>query len=114
MLHITGEYIITKDPGVKPTRRERILSFLWPVTVTSELEGADWIQVHYLDRVYKLRFNRLTEVRVRHVRSVEYDDMQKYRDQGCTKPPAGWWCSREPSHDGPCAARQIGAENRAS
>lgn len=24
---------------------------------------------------------------------------------GCTVPPEGWWCSREPGHDGPCAAR---------
>lgn len=25
----------------------------------------------------------------------------------CNKPeiPEGWWCSREPGHDGPCAAR---------
>lgn len=23
----------------------------------------------------------------------------------CTLPPSGWWCSREPGHDGPCAAR---------
>lgn len=25
----------------------------------------------------------------------------------CTIPPAGWSCSREPGHDGPCAARRI-------
>lgn len=23
----------------------------------------------------------------------------------CTVPPAGWWCSRAPNHEGPCAAR---------
>lgn len=23
----------------------------------------------------------------------------------CPVPPPGWWCSREPGHDGPCAAR---------
>jgi hypothetical protein len=23
----------------------------------------------------------------------------------CTIPPAGWSCSREPGHEGPCAAR---------
>jgi hypothetical protein len=27
-------------------------------------------------------------------------------DLGCTMPPAGWWCSIEPGHDGPCAARE--------
>lgn len=27
-------------------------------------------------------------------------------DQGCRIPPAGWWCSRERGHEGPCAARQ--------
>lgn len=26
----------------------------------------------------------------------------------CEIPPAGWWCSREPGHDGPCAARSTG------
>lgn len=25
----------------------------------------------------------------------------------CEIPPAGWWCSREKGHDGPCAARLI-------
>jgi hypothetical protein len=25
-------------------------------------------------------------------------------DQGCTVPPEGWYCTREPGHDGPCAA----------
>ncbi len=25
----------------------------------------------------------------------------------CTYPPAGWWCSFEADHDGPCAARPI-------
>lgn len=24
----------------------------------------------------------------------------------CTLPPAGYWCSRGPGHDGPCAARE--------
>jgi hypothetical protein len=24
----------------------------------------------------------------------------------CEVPPAGWWCSRVPVHDGPCAARE--------
>lgn len=23
----------------------------------------------------------------------------------CRRPPTGWYCSREPGHDGPCAAR---------
>ena len=23
----------------------------------------------------------------------------------CNRPPDGWWCSRKPGHDGPCAAR---------
>ena len=27
-------------------------------------------------------------------------------DLGCKLPPRGWWCSREPGHDGPCAARR--------
>jgi hypothetical protein len=26
----------------------------------------------------------------------------------CTLPPEGWACSREPGHDGPCAARPEG------
>lgn len=24
----------------------------------------------------------------------------------CHLPPVGWWCSRQPGHDGPCAARR--------
>jgi len=28
--------------------------------------------------------------------------------QGCELPPEGWWCSREPGHEGPCAARENG------
>ncbi len=26
----------------------------------------------------------------------------------CTMPPPGWWCSRAPGHEGPCAARPDG------
>lgn len=26
----------------------------------------------------------------------------------CEVPPEGWWCSREPGHEGPCAARAVG------
>lgn len=29
------------------------------------------------------------------------------RYQGCNVPPTGWWCSREPNHEGPCAARPL-------
>lgn len=29
------------------------------------------------------------------------------RYKGCNVPPAGWWCSREPNHEGPCAARPL-------
>lgn len=29
------------------------------------------------------------------------------RDLKCKMPPPGWWCSRTPGHDGPCAARQL-------
>lgn len=25
----------------------------------------------------------------------------------CQVPPAGWWCSRQESHEGPCAARSL-------
>lgn len=28
-------------------------------------------------------------------------------NQGCKLPPSGWYCSREPGHQGPCAARQV-------
>ncbi len=31
-------------------------------------------------------------------------------DQGCEKPPVGWYCSRKPGHEGPCAARQTRTE----
>jgi hypothetical protein len=25
----------------------------------------------------------------------------------CHRPPPGWWCSRDPGHEGPCAARPL-------
>lgn len=35
----------------------------------------------------------------------EYDRRVKAGE--CLRPPTGWWCSREPGHDGPCAAHRI-------
>lgn len=29
----------------------------------------------------------------------------------CTIPPSGWWCSRKPGHEGPCAAREFEQSN---
>lgn len=29
----------------------------------------------------------------------------------CTRPPAGWWCSREEGHEGPCPTRPTGVMN---
>lgn len=29
-------------------------------------------------------------------------------DLGCPLPPPGWYCSREPGHEGPCPARRTG------
>ena len=29
----------------------------------------------------------------------------------CTLPPAGWFCSREENHAGPCAVRQLDSNN---
>jgi len=29
------------------------------------------------------------------------------QDRGCTLPPEGWYCTREPGHEGPCAAHAI-------
>lgn len=31
------------------------------------------------------------------------------RNYGCPLPPPGWWCSRTPGHEGPCAARPVAA-----
>jgi hypothetical protein len=39
---------------------------------------------------------------------IEYTklhDKMAYSSAFCSKAPYGWWCSREPGHDGPCAAR---------
>lgn len=30
--------------------------------------------------------------------------------QNCRRGTIGWWCSREPGHEGPCAARRAGEE----
>jgi hypothetical protein len=32
----------------------------------------------------------------------------------CTVPPEGWWCSREPGHEGPCAARPTSVREAAA
>lgn len=32
----------------------------------------------------------------------------KPSEEMCDHPPYGWWCSRTPGHEGPCAAREIG------
>lgn len=31
----------------------------------------------------------------------------------CSVPPEGWWCSRQPGHEGPCATRPVGEGNDA-
>lgn len=37
------------------------------------------------------------------------DPVIHYEDDsyGCGRPPRGWTCSREPMHEGPCAASQV-------
>jgi hypothetical protein len=42
----------------------------------------------------------------KHAMTREQDTDTLPLDLGCTMPPAGWWCSIEPGHDGPCAARE--------
>jgi len=37
----------------------------------------------------------------------DYYEGLAHNNQGCNRPPPGWWCSREPDHDGPCAARPV-------
>lgn len=32
---------------------------------------------------------------------------EQYDEGICTIPPQGWWCSRTPGHEGPCAARPL-------
>jgi hypothetical protein len=44
-----------------------------------------------------------------HVRRIIADNADILARLGdaprCDRPPEGWWCSREPGHKGPCAAR---------
>lgn len=42
---------------------------------------------------------------------VRYQFPPSMRKPGCTLPPAGWYCTREPGHEGPCAAWPIAPEN---
>lgn len=35
------------------------------------------------------------------------EEVQKRKAKRCTIPPRGWKCTREPEHDGPCAAVPI-------
>lgn len=30
--------------------------------------------------------------------------MPAHKNRGCKLPPEGWWCAREPGHEGPCCA----------
>lgn len=39
--------------------------------------------------------------------SETFGAFQKLIGRRCAVPPPGWWCSREPGHEGPCAARPI-------
>lgn len=32
---------------------------------------------------------------------------EEYESQLCHLPPPGWWCSRDPGHKPPCAARPL-------
>lgn len=43
------------------------------------------------------------------------DEKTRYAEDmsQCTIPPPGWWCSREPGHDGPCAARPRSSDAQA-
>ncbi len=38
---------------------------------------------------------------------VEITKQPEANHEVCQVPPLGWWCSREPGHDGPCAARPM-------
>lgn len=33
------------------------------------------------------------------------DAVQDFLIPCCKRPPSGWYCTREPGHSGPCAAR---------
>lgn len=38
---------------------------------------------------------------------VQEGQREQYDEGICTLPPEGWWCSRTPGHEGPCAARPM-------
>ena len=42
--------------------------------------------------------------RLADVEALRRAEQGKLRRDGCRVPPAGWECTREPGHDGPCAA----------
>lgn len=52
---------------------------------------------------YKAEVVRLLNL----VQHLEDADARSHPDLGCDMAPAGWYCSREPGHDGPCAARPV-------
>jgi hypothetical protein len=59
MLEITGEYIRLTYPKPEPTRKQRILSFLWPQTITAESRGADWVRMLFFRHVYVMYLGRI-------------------------------------------------------
>jgi hypothetical protein len=112
VLYITGEYIETHPAVPRVPTKTKLLSYLWPQTVTAESRGADFIQILYFEHTYRVRFGKVKHLKRRLDEAIDYDDSQKHRDQGCDFPPTGWWCSRQPGHEGPCAAREVRTDGR--
>lgn len=72
----------------------------------SNEDGIDFLTV----QVPKSELLEIRDFLNRHLPGATEDDPV---NRGCTLPPVGWYCSREPGHEGPCAARQAAALARA-
>ena len=50
----------------------------------------------------------LTPEERREIAKFMVDQWEKWGGMDrCSRPPPGWWCSREQGHEGPCAAREV-------
>lgn len=72
-------------------------------------DGFEWLQLACLARELRDIVGQ-REAMFEHVRrGLQQLDIsvRNLRPLRCEMPPKGWYCTREPEHDGPCAARPV-------
>lgn len=80
MLEITGEYIPLDRRTPTPTRWQKVRSWLWPVRVTVEDHGADWVRYLTFETTYVLRRGRW-DWRAERSRLVATEDLRERQER---------------------------------